>query len=94
MIPAWVLEAIEAWMAEGMSGDLRLIARGGVIKHIRREDLILPPESTAASKIPKCPNCAKLMVEFDYGNAYRCEACGIKRTKWQLAKRATDNPGS
>lgn len=85
-IPAWVLEAIEAWMAEGMSGDLRLIARGGVIKHIRREDLILPPPEAVPGVVPldrHCPACGKQMEARDYGNLYLCQ-CGTKRTRAQM----------
>ena len=81
VIPQWVLEEIQAWLETGQSGDMHLTARAGVVKHIRREELIQAPQEVEGSN--KCPACGNSMASHDYGNLLVC-GCGVKRTRAQM----------
>ena len=88
-LPPWIpVEVSEALReaAEGKhTGHLEIHYKGGVVGHVaeRRSRLVVSTHQSISKGVP-CPKCARLMIEYDYGNGFRCDACGTKRTRSQL----------
>ena len=83
----FIARACRPWVEAKRTGKMIVNWRSGRpmdVEHQHREWLDQEPKSARRAQVPVCPACGEEMTAYDSGTAFRCEACGVKRTAAQL----------
>lgn len=84
--PAWVLALLGRAQRDKLTGFLTVSFRHGDIRHVKVEQVHFAPAAGAE----QCPRGCGPMEAHDYGQMFRCPACGTKRTLAQLTQARRD----